>query len=414
MSFNNKLEGFNACQTMWFRWWNPNGGHFSTNEPCHEAIGNHFSCYAQGVALQAVGDSAMAYPDLTLPIVDAAVKSCLRYRNPKRGAYSVSFSGGINSGDDDICYDDNGHLLRGLLAIYEATHNENYLTMAREIMDFLYTGVVEHNEWHIKGLLWHMTKQYMSTISNSVAAIGAMVMTKHARSEDEKAKLYAFAKLCLEFVWAKLKDSDDVIMDGVGRDNSCIDVTKYSYNQGTTLNGYCQLYKFSGEKEWLDRATVLANAATDRGKTLFDRDYKDYNKRFFHGNLYFGQLLIEGLAAYVDICGENGPRDTVDRCRDEIKRHLSYLRKYVFDTRDNLYFGSFDIYTLDEMCYRKYRNEFHGDKPFKPDPIERRKNMDSTPVDQRPVAKSVIFQGAAAHAFFSGALVCPEMDPVDV
>jgi len=37
--------------------------------------------------------------------------------------------------------------------------------------------------------------------------------------------------------------------------------------------------------------------------------------------------------------------------------------------------------------------------------------MDNTPVDERPLAKSLIGAGAAAHMFFTGARIFPKMEP---
>lgn len=361
--------------------------------------------------MHAIADSVTVYKDLTLPIVDKAMKSCLKYRNPNKKAYSVEFHGGINSGDDDICYDDNAHLLRAFIDAYEATNNENYINMAREVMEFMYTGVISHEIWGTKGLLWHMTRPYMATISNSVAAVGALKMIKHARSKEEERKLYEFAKLCLNFIWTKMRDTDNVIMDGVNKNTVNLDKTKYTYNQGMTLMGFSLLYKYDKNPQWADNAKLLAEAATDRGKTIFDRDYDDWNKRYWHGSVYFGQLLIEGLAEYIICCGDVGPEGSVNCCKEEIRRHLSYLRKYVYDPADGLYFGSFDIYTLSEDVYKRYRSEFGGHKPFKPDPRERRGRMDDVPVERRPIAKSLICQAAASHAFFQGARIWPKMDP---
>ncbi|GMM27789.1 hypothetical protein DAMA08_005050 [Martiniozyma asiatica (nom. inval.)] len=414
MSFDNNIEGYNACQRMWYTWWNNNVGHFTTQIPCHEAHGSQYSCYAQSVAIQAIGDSAMIYKDLTMPIVEPAVKSCLKYRNPSRRAYSVDFHGGINSGDDDICYDDNAHLLRGLLACYKGTKLENILTMCKEIMAFLMTGVVTHQQWGVQGLKWHVSKKYMATISNSVAAICAMEMIPYANSDNEKQQLYQFARLCLNFIWSKMIDNDNCVMDGVGMDSDVIDRNKYTYNQGMTLKAVCLVWQYDQDKEWIEKAKKLAEAATDRGRTLFDRDYPDYSKRYWHGSTYFGQLLIEGLADYVKIMGHLAPESTAQACKNEIKRHLSYMKKYVEGKNDQLYFMSFDIYSLDENIYKRYQNEFGGSKPFKPNPIERQSGLDKSPIENRPVVKSLMGQAAASHMFFAGASILPKMDPDEV
>lgn len=415
MSFDNNLEGYNACQTMWYYFWNPQLECFTTRVPCHESHGDKFSCYAQAVALHAIADSTTIYNDLTISIVDKAIKSTLKYRNPKYGAYSVDFHGGINSGDDDINYDDNGHLLRAVIELYEATKNPNYLTMCKEIQKFMFTGVCDHKIWHIKGLLWHISKPYMSTISNSVGAIAAMRMIKYAECKEETEKLYEFSKICINFIIEKMLDTSDyVIMDGVGNDNTTINQTKYSYNQGTTISAICLLYQYDKDPKWKDLAIKLVDGAINPNKTLFDRDYPEHDKRFLHGVSYFNQLLIEGVVDFIltfqNELGEDNA--IIKNCKFQLIRHLSYFRKYCFDNRDGMYFMSFDIYKLDQNVYKRYIEEFGGNKTYDPDSRERvYQNYDNLPIDQRPVARSLIGQGAAAHIFFQGARVFPKMNP---
>lgn len=413
MSFDNRIEGFNACQKMWYYFWNPALECFTTRVPCHEAHGDKFSCYAQAVALHAIADSVSVYKDLTIPIVDKAIKSTLRYRNPKHGAYSVDFHGGINSGDEDINYDDNAHLLRALIELYEATNNPNYLSMCKEIQNFMFTGICDHKIWHIKGLLWHISKPYMSTISNSVGAIAAMRMIKYADNKEEVDKLYEFSKICLNYITEKMIDkSDYVIMDGVGNDNTTINQTKYSYNQGSTISAICLLYQFDKDPKWKDLAFKLIDGAISPHKTLFDRDYPDLDKRFLHGVSYFNQLLIEGIVDFIltfqSELGEDN--EIIKNCKFQLLRHLSYFRKYCYDNNDGMYFMSFDIYKLDKNVYKRYKEEFGGNKNYDPDPKERACH-DNLPVDQRPIARSLIGQGAAAHIFFQGARIFPKMNP---
>lgn len=414
MSFDNNLEGFNTCQKMWYTFWNPSIESFTTQVPCHESRGNSFSCYAQAVALHAIADSVTVYKDMTMPIVDKAIKSTMKYRNPKRGAYSVEFHGGINSGDDDICFDDNAHLLRALIELFEATNNKNYLKMSKEIMNFLFTGIVEHQFYHIKGLLWHISKPYMSSISNSVAAIGAMKMIKYAENKQEEEKLYEFTKICVNFLWDQMRDPDDnIIMDGTDYNSKTIQIPKYSYNQGATLSAICLLYKYDKNPDWKEKATKLVDGCINPGKTLFDRDYPDDEKRYLHGVSYFNQLLVEGVVDYILTFQNDGPSDVIEKCKYQLVRHLSYFRKYCLDQKDGLYFMSFDIYKLDQDVYKRYRTEFGGNKDYNPDPRERIGNMDDVPVEKRPVAKSLIGEGAAAHIFFQGGRVFPKMNPTN-
>lgn len=397
---------------MWYYFWNPSVESFTTQVACHESHGNQFSCYAQAVALHAIADSTSVYKDLTLPIVDKVIKSTLKFRNPKYGAYSVDFHGGIDSGDEDINYDDNAHLLRALIELYEATKRPKYLTMCKEIQSFMFSGIAEHRFWHIKGCKWHISKTYLAAISNSVAAIGAMRMIPYAENKHEELRLYEFAKICVNFIWEILRDpEDDVIMDGVGLDSEVINKTKYSYNQGAMLSAVCMLYKYDHDAKWKDMADRLADGGTNPGKTLFDRDYDGDERRFLQGCSYFIQLMIEGIVDYIMTFEKKGPPKLVENCKLQVVRHLSYFRKYCLDPTDNMYFMSFDIYKLDQNVYKRYTTEFGGHKKYDPDPRERIGNMGDTPVDKRPVAKSLIGAGAAAHMFFQGGRIFPMMEP---
>lgn len=411
--FDNNVEGFNICQKMWYQFWNPSIGSFTTQTPCHESHGNQFSCYAQAVAVHAIGDSATVFKDMTLPIVDKVVKSTLKYRNPKYGAYSVDFHGGENSGNDDINYDDNAHLLRGLIQIYEATGNEKYLNLCSEIQKFMLTGITEHKHWHIKGCKWHISRSYMATISNSVGAMGAMKMIKYTNNKQDKARLYDFAKTCMDFIWEKMRDpNDNIIMDGVGLDSETIDITKYSYNQGSSLSAYCYMYQYDQNPEWKEKADLLIDGCINPGKTLYDRDYPDHNKRYLHGIVYFNQLLIEGIVDYILTFKDIAPPEVIEQCKNQLVRHASYYRKYCFDEKDGLYFMNFDIYKINSHIYKRYREEFGGDKPYNPDKRERLAAKDDGNIDRLPVVKSLIGEAAAAHMFFQIARVFPQMEPV--
>ena len=411
--FDNNLEGYHATQKMWYYFWNPSVEAFTTQVPCHESHGQQFSCYAQAVAIHAIADAAFFNKEEIRPIAEKAVKATMKYRNPKYKAFSVDFHGGINSGDEDINYDDNAHLLRAMIQMYEALGNQKYLAICKEIQEFMFTGITEHQHWHIQGCKWHISRKYMATISNSLGAIAAIRMIKYAKSKEEEAKLYEFAKICMNFIWEKMRDpNDNIIMDGVGLDSDVIDLNKYSYNQGTSVSAYCMLYKYDGNPEWKEKADLLIDGCINPGKTLYDRDYKDNNKRFLSGVSYFNQLLFEGIADYIETFQTNAPSGVIDQCKKEMLRHMSYFRKYCFDPKDQMYYMNFDIYRIDDKTYQMFKQEFGGTKPFKPDPRERQKEMDDVPVEKRPIVRSLIGAGAAAHIFFQFGRIFPKVDPV--
>ncbi|ODV84703.1 glycoside hydrolase family 76 protein [[Candida] arabinofermentans NRRL YB-2248] len=416
MSFDNNLEGYNIVKTMYNTYWNQEKNAFTTSKFCNGSLDGKFNCWSMGVALHAVGDASIAYPQLAGPIVKPAVHAALKYRNKSNGGYSAFYHGdNENSGDGDVYYDDDAHLLRGLIACYEGTKDPEILQIAKDLMRFMMTGLVEHQYWKgVKGEKWHISKSYIASISNCAAATCALKLWKYENGQNERNQLYNFAKACLSFLWDKMRDPEDgLIRDGVGMDSEKIDPTKWSYNTGGTLTAICLIYQIDNDPQWINKAKSLAEAATHRGKTMFDRDYSDWSKRMWNGPSYFVQLLMEGIVEYLIVFGKVAPESTRKCCENEIQRHLSYFRKYCFDPNDGLYYISFDIYKLSDEVYKRYKEEFHGHKGFSPSNEERLGGCDNMPLEKRPMCKSLIGAGSAARLFFQGGRIFPKMDPVD-
>ncbi|GMG54979.1 unnamed protein product [Ambrosiozyma monospora] len=282
--------------------------------------------------------------------------------------------------------------------------------MAKDLMRFLLGGIVTHEKFGYQGLKWHYSKKYMSSISNCVSATCAMKLIPYAQSDAEKKQLYDFARVCLDFIWNHMFDeSDGLIWDGIGKDSDVIDKNKYTYNTGNTLTAMCLMYKYDGNPEWEKKCKTLAEAATHRGKTMFDRDYDDYGKRYWHDPSYFIQLLVEGIADYLETFDQKIPESTRNCCKEEIARHLSYFRKYCFDPQDNMYYSSFDIYRINPQIYQRYQMEFGGHKKFQP--CEDDRVQGSCSIQERQCCKSLIGEASAARIFFQGARVFPKMDP---
>ncbi|GMG40204.1 unnamed protein product [Ambrosiozyma monospora] len=275
------------------------------------------------------------------------------------------------------------------------------------------TGLVTHEKFGCKCMKWHINKNYVASISNGAGAVCAGKLLQHSSGHEQEA-YYNYAKSCVNFLLEHMQDDDGFIMDGVGLDSDSINRMKWSYNTGTCLSAICLLYKHDHDEQWVNKAKTLAEAATHRGKFIFDRDYGDWNKRFWWGPSYFIQHLIEGLADYLEIMGDKAPESTRNCCKNEVLRHLSYFRKYCYDQNDGLYFMSFDIYKLSSEIFTRYKDQFGGHKTHDPSHEDRMGGMDNVDVKDRPMCKCLIGAASAARIFFQGARVQAKMDPVDV
>ncbi|GME68166.1 unnamed protein product [[Candida] boidinii] len=411
MSFDNNLEGVNITRNMWYAFWNPEKETFTSLKAVNGTIGgeNKFNVWSVSVAVHAIVDAARVAPEFAGPLIDQAIKAMNKYRSPQYGGYCAFEN---YDGNNDIYYDDDAQVASALICAYEVTGNQEYLKLGTDLVHFLMGGY--NNDKNSKaggGMKWHVSKDYCNTCTTSECAVAAMRLAKFV-SGNEQRELYEYAKKCINWVFDKMIDPEDkLVWDGVGKDSDNPDTMKYTYNIGTTLTAVCMLYQYDHDSIWVDRSKVLAEGATDRGRWLFCRDYGDWKKRFWRDPSYFVQLLIEGLADYIETFGNIGPEQTVSCCKNEIIRHLSYFRKYNFDPKDGLYYMTFENHRLDKERYQRYRDEFGESKGFDPWG-EDRASGDGHPGD-RPMAKCLIGCASAARIFLQGARVAQKMDPVD-
>ncbi|GMG40203.1 unnamed protein product [Ambrosiozyma monospora] len=412
-TIQNQQEAYDVLASMWGHYWDNKREAFHSDIACKGVNSGIFDCWSMGVVVHALGDCCKIYKSFSEPMVEKAIKSSLRYRNPHIGGYSVYYHGGYNSGDGDICLDDCGHLTRGFIACYEATGEKSYLKLAKELMAFMMTGVVTHKVYGYKGLKWHYSKSYMSSISNCVAATAALKLIDY--SEDfEKKQLVQFAEICLSFLWHHMRDkSDNLIRDGIGMNSTTMDTHKYSYNSGNTLTALCLMYKYTGHNNWSNKAHLLAEAILDRNRELFDQDYEDTEKRYLKDSSFFNQLWIEGVADYYEIMGTEITPEFKKEIQLEVIRHLEYFRKYCYDYKDGLYFMTFCANKLDYPRYEEYIKHFGRVKKFEPDEDDRVRDF-SRPIESRLLCKSLIGAASASRIFFhSSRIVQGFKDPDD-
>ncbi len=294
-----------------------------------------------------------------------------------------------------------------IITAYEVSGYDLYLKRAIELVDFLLTGY-NGVKGGVGGMHWHISKDYCNACTSAESALAALRVLKHS---PDKARTYIpYIEKCLGFNISILLDkSDYLIRDGTGeKDFISINNMKWTYNLGTTLSGLSLLYKVSNNPRHREIADKLADAALDRSRALFDRDYYDYEKRYYHDPSYFIQLLFEGYADYLETFGDHVPSYNKRRIYNEVHRHLVLFYGYMRDDNDGLYWESFEIYRINRKVYKKYQKEFGGHKPYSPNGSEREDNGDGD-IDKRPMAKSLIASGSAARIWFQAARIIPEL-----
>lgn len=84
------------------------------------------------------------------------------------------------------------------------------------------------------------------------------------------------------------------------------------------------------------KARTLVNAALDRSKGLFDTSVPNVEHRYWWDNVFFCQLLVEGLAEYARVFG-NDNASLASQIKTEFQRHTDYIMTYLKDDSDGLY-----------------------------------------------------------------------------
>ncbi|HTV63030.1 MAG TPA: glycoside hydrolase family 76 protein [Verrucomicrobiae bacterium] len=169
----------------------------------------------------------------------------------------------LNSGGDflDDYYDDNGWWADSWIHAYDVSGNTNYLNMAKIIFSDMTNGWDTTNTVCPGGLWWNTTHTYKNAIPNELFLLTAIRL--HQRTPGDGGLLSYFYWATNEWAWFKssgLINSQDLVNDGLnGCDNN--GETTWTYNQGVILGGLTDLYKVTGDTNYLTQATAIASAA---------------------------------------------------------------------------------------------------------------------------------------------------------
>lgn len=153
---------------------------------------------------------------------------------------------------------------------YALYGEEKYLSIARELTDYIYTV---GNDRYLEGIYWGQAYTTRHACSNAPFVKLAVLM--HQITGEKK--YLDWAKEIYSFCYRELRDpSDDLYYDLVGtvyedpeRDiwhggrsvaSGSIDKKKYSYNSGAMISGGACLYMVTGEQHYLDEARATAQS----------------------------------------------------------------------------------------------------------------------------------------------------------
>jgi predicted alpha-1,6-mannanase (GH76 family) len=178
---------------------------------------------------------------------------------PYLGVISNTFS--FNSAGNFLnnYYDDEGWWAEAWIRAYDVSGNVQYLNMAKTIFNDMTNG------WGNScggGLWWNKSQTYKNAIPNELFLLVASRL--HQRTPGDTGVGSYLLWATNEWSWFKssgMLNGQSLINDGLT--TNCLNngQTTWTYNQGVLLGGLTELYKATGDTNYLDQAEAIANAA---------------------------------------------------------------------------------------------------------------------------------------------------------
>jgi hypothetical protein len=184
------------------------------------------------------------------PYQDSLVMGIEQYHDTLRKpagyqAYPVKFE------KADRYYDDNGLVGIDYMESYFNTGNPLYLQRAKAVFKFILSGWNDDVGGGVTWLEGH--KDQKPACTNGMATLTTLKIYQGSKDKyylEQGKKFY-------KWMYTTLRDSTGVVVNDVkldGKQNR----TFYTYNTGSLLEAAVLLYKFTGEKQYLDQAKQLA------------------------------------------------------------------------------------------------------------------------------------------------------------
>ncbi len=160
----------------------------------------------------------------------------------------------------DSYYDDDGWWCNSWIRAYDVSGNTNFLNMAKIIFANITNGWDTTNQLCPGGIWWDTTHTYKNAIPNELFLLAAIRL--HQRTPNDTGPLNYYFWATNEWNWFKnsgMIDSINLVNDGLsGCENN--GGTTWTYNQGVILGGLTDLYKTTGDTNYLQQAMAIASS----------------------------------------------------------------------------------------------------------------------------------------------------------
>ena len=329
-----------------------------------------------------------------------------QYYSPTLHAYTawVQFPGNI-----DAYYDDNSWVVIILVEASMACRKADrvraarYLERAKTVMA---NYVVKGFDTTKKpgGVRWGSDPAKADTgdrgtSATAGAALAALVLAR----AGVNTKFYTdWGLTVLTWLSTHLQDADGLIMDALTPPKWEVRRVKWTYNTGVPMRAYVEHYRLTKNPASLAMATKLARAALDKNKGLFDQKVKDPAKRPFWDGTYFVHYLADGLLQVSQVTPD---AKLAADARNAIKSTARYTYNYLRDPADGFYWRNMRLYTIGEAQLETWRKWTTQTVAPEYDASERSQESkyQSLPVQDRPLVKTLLANGAVARLFWLAA-----------
>ena len=239
------------------KYWRNSAGYFVKNH-----IGDNYAGYwPQAHAMDVVIDGFIRNKELYELTDDSKYYAKYsEYSNLFDRWYNGIYAGNGNRYVNHY-FDDMEWIALTMIRLYEATGNQKYLTTAKELWDAIKTAWSEDLGG---GLFWrgydnHAEKTSKNACSNGP---GCLVALRLYANDVDKNENLDWAKRI--FAWEKenLVGSDGRVYDNKDLSGKVTEWI-FTYNQGTYLGSAHELYKITGERSYLNDATMAASYTID-------------------------------------------------------------------------------------------------------------------------------------------------------
>ena len=167
----------------------------------------------------------------------------------------------LNSGTNFLneYYDDEGWWALAWIRAYDLTGKSEYLKASKTIFNDMTNGWTSHCDG---GLLWRKGRHYKNAIPNELFLLVAARL--HQRTPGDSGPGSYIDWVLKEWNWFRntgMINPNNLVNDGLNAYCENNGRTTWTYNQGVIVGGLTELYRITGETNYLNQAMAIAEAA---------------------------------------------------------------------------------------------------------------------------------------------------------